>query len=97
MQTSLAICFITLNTKKKKLLFIQQQNNMTPMFPCGICAKAVAKNHNAVCCDICNLWVYIKCNSMMSFKKYAHSKWANFRQPSPLYTFVHFWHTPSLK
>ena len=31
---------------------------MTPKFPSGICAKAVAKNHNAVCCDICNLWVH---------------------------------------
>ena len=36
---------------------------MTPKFPCGICATAVAKNHNAVC-DICNLWAHIKCNNI---------------------------------
>ena len=36
---------------------------MTPKFPGDICAKTVAKNHNAVCCDICNLWAHTKCNS----------------------------------
>ena len=35
---------------------------MTSKFPCGICAKAVAKSYNDVCCDICNLWVHIKYN-----------------------------------
>ena len=35
---------------------------MTPKFPCGTYSKVVAKNHNAVCCGICNLRVYIKCN-----------------------------------
>ena len=40
---------------------------MNPKFPCGICAKVVAKNHNAVCSDICNLWVPIKCNSTTKF------------------------------
>ena len=30
---------------------------MNQKFPCSICPKNVAKNHNAVCCDICNLWV----------------------------------------
>ena len=36
---------------------------MTPKFPGDICAKTVAKNHNAVSCDICNLWAHTKCNS----------------------------------
>ena len=40
---------------------------MTPKFPCGVCYKAVAKNHNAVCCDSYNLWVHIKCNSLTKF------------------------------
>ena len=40
---------------------------MTPKFPCGICYKAVAKNHNGVCCDSCNLWVHIKCNNLTKF------------------------------
>ena len=29
------------------ITLIQQQNNMTPKFPCEICAKAAAKNHSA--------------------------------------------------
>ena len=40
---------------------------MTPEFPCGVCYKAVAKNHNAVCCDSCNLWVHKKCNNLTKF------------------------------
>eukprot|EP00111_Clytia_hemisphaerica_P014206 TCONS_00041846-protein len=31
--------------------------------PCGICSNPVAKNHNAVWCDLCNLWIHIKCNN----------------------------------
>ena len=33
-------------------------------FPCGTSAKPVAKNQNAVCCDICNLRSHIKCNNL---------------------------------
>lgn len=40
---------------------------MTLKFSCSICAEAVAKNHNAISCDICNLWVYIKCNNVNKF------------------------------
>ena len=40
---------------------------MTPKFPCGICCKVVAKNHNAICCDSYNLWVHIKCNNLTKF------------------------------
>ena len=35
---------------------------MPVKFPCEICEEAVAGNHRAVCCDICNIWVHIKCN-----------------------------------
>ena len=31
-------------------------------FPCGVCSKPVANNHNALCCDSCDKWVHIKCN-----------------------------------
>ena len=37
---------------------------MTPTFPCGVYYKAVAKNHNAVCCD---RWVHIKYNNLTKF------------------------------
>ena len=40
---------------------------MTPKFPCGICAKAIVKIHNAVCCDIFNLWVHVKYNNTTKF------------------------------
>ena len=40
---------------------------MTPKVPCGVCYKAVAKNHSAVCCNSCNLWVHIKCNNLTKF------------------------------
>ena len=33
-------------------------------FPCGVCQKAVAKNHKAICCDICQKWIHIKCNNL---------------------------------
>ena len=32
--------------------------------PCGICQKAVANNHKAICCDICNKWIHISCNNV---------------------------------
>ena len=37
---------------------------MPVLFPCGICNKPVANNHRAVQCDICDLWIHIKCNSI---------------------------------
>ena len=33
-------------------------------FPCNLCCKPVAKNHRAICCDICDQWVHIKCNNV---------------------------------
>ena len=41
------------------------------MNPCGTCHKKVAKNHNAVCCDVCNQWVHISCNNI---NRYTYSK-----------------------
>ena len=32
-------------------------------FPCSVCEKPVAINHEAVCCDNCNKWVHIRCNN----------------------------------
>ena len=33
-------------------------------FPCGICRKAVAKRHEAICCDLCDKWIHIACNNV---------------------------------
>jgi exonuclease III len=35
-----------------------------PKFPCPVCKKNVNINHRAICCDICNEWVHIKCNRL---------------------------------
>ena len=37
---------------------------MVIKFPCGICLKPVANNHQAIKCDKCNLWIHIKCNKI---------------------------------
>ena len=39
---------------------------MNNSFPCGICSKTVAKKHNVVCCNKCDMWVHIKCNNKQS-------------------------------
>ena len=40
-------------------------------FPCGVCLKTVANNHNALCCDSCYKWIHIKCNFL---NKYTYKK-----------------------
>ena len=37
---------------------------MPAKFPCKICNNPVLKNHKAVECDNCGLWVHIKCNEI---------------------------------
>ena len=37
---------------------------MPTRLPFGICLKPVAKNHKAVKCDHCDLWIHIKCNKI---------------------------------
>ena len=32
--------------------------------PCKICNNPVAKNHKAVQCDKCQLWVHMRCNKI---------------------------------
>ena len=31
---------------------------MIVRFPCLVCKKPVAKNHEAICCENCNWWVH---------------------------------------
>ena len=35
-----------------------------PKFPCRICEKNVSDKDKAVQCDLCELWVHIKCNKL---------------------------------
>ena len=44
---------------------------MNSPWPCCICHKTVAKNHNAVFCDVCNQWVHILCNNIT---RYTYTK-----------------------
>ena len=37
---------------------------MPAKFPCKICDNLVAKNHEAIECGNCGLWVHIKCNKI---------------------------------
>ena len=42
-----------LNNKKQKIKVI-----------CNLCGKNVRGNSKAVCCDVCDNWVHIKCNGI---------------------------------
>ena len=59
------------------IISIIDNNNPKPRscvkFPCGICNKTVKKNHKAMQCDSCDLWVHIGCNGV-SDMKYEHLK-----------------------
>ena len=33
-------------------------------FPWLVCEKAVRTNHNTVCCDMCDSWLYIYCKNI---------------------------------
>ena len=35
-----------------------------PKFPCRICEKNVSDKDKAVQCDLCELWVHIKCSNL---------------------------------
>ena len=50
-------------------------------FPCSICKKNVRGNAKAVCCDICDNWVHIKCNSI------THQRYAELTEPDNDETF----------
>ena len=44
---------------------------MVVKFPCLVCSRAVAKNHKAIQCDLCNKWVHISCNNL---NRYTYRK-----------------------
>ena len=51
---------------------------MVVRFPCLKCNRAVAKNHKAVQCDICDKWVHIACNNLDT---YTYKKLQKFKSP----------------
>ena len=48
----------------RKLILKFLWSKMVVKFSCKICNHAVAKNHHAVQCDHCQLWVHIKYNKI---------------------------------
>ena len=40
------------------------QSVMVVQFPRLVCNRAVAKNHRAVQCDLCDSWVHLVCNNL---------------------------------
>ena len=40
------------------------RNMKNPKFPCRICTKNVHDKDKAVQCDLCELWIHIKCNNL---------------------------------
>ena len=51
-----------------------------PTDPCSICQKNVNNNHRSFQCDLCNLWVHIKCN-YLNLTDYKHLK----KDPLPFF------------
>ena len=43
-----------------------------PKFPCMICAKNVHDKDKAVQCDLCELWIHIKCNNLIIYLDYSY-------------------------
>ena len=44
-----------------------------PNYPCSVWSKNVNKNHHAICCGICDQWVYVRCN-LLDVKDYTEMK-----------------------
>ena len=54
------ISLTKLQCSKQKLNLMCNINH--PKFPCRICAKNVHGKDKAVQCDLCEIWIHIKCN-----------------------------------
>ena len=44
------------------------KNKSKQKFPCNICNRNIRENGKAVCCDVCDNWVHIRCNSISPSK-----------------------------
>ena len=60
----LYVCFLPIYNSKLHWFIILRKNQT---FPCVFVLKMLPKKHRAVCCDICNLWVHIKCNNITEY------------------------------
>ena len=60
-------------------------------FPCKICAKDVNDKDKAVHCDLCELWVHIKCNNLnyidYRYLQNCHESWYCIECCSTIFSF----------
>ena len=71
-----AVLYVYSLTLYKSKLHYFIISKINPKFSCSNCPKNVAKNHNAVYCDICNLRVHLKC---INIRKYYIEKYKMIR------------------
>lgn len=50
------------------------KSTMNTPWSFGICHKTVGKNHNSVCCNVCNQWVHISGNNIPITQNYRKMK-----------------------
>ena len=43
---------------------------MIPQFPCSACHTSIGDKENPIFCDLCKLWVHIKCSIMLTSSIY---------------------------
>ena len=62
-----------------------------PKFPCKICSDSVTKNHKAICCDLCEIWVHTKCNkinaAIYNMLQNDETKWFCIECPKEIFPF----------
>ena len=49
---------------------------MIQQFPCSVCHKSIGDKENSIFCDLCKLWVHIKC-SKLSYIDYQYLSGCN--------------------
>ena len=72
-----------------------------PKFPCRICTKNVHDKDKAVQCDLCKLWIHMKCNNLnyldYSYLQNCDESWycievaAQFSLSTPYQVTENFW------
>ena len=79
--------YTTCFTNSFSLFFISDTVSSDPVsispmviqFPCVICSKTVANNHQGIRCEKYNLWIHIKCNKInkqtYNYLKAGSSHW----------------------
>ena len=78
MQTSLTILFTILKTKNHAYLIFNFAMTWLLNIHVASVLNILQNNHNAICCDICNLRVHIKCSNVT---KFCYRKLQNSQDP----------------